>query len=318
MPVMPFPANSQISVTSYADDDIVGSIEQYAGALPQLELAYEPQIKTLWLTLAPEPRPVFTLDMMTSLNKVQRAIHALWGPDKHPQSPIRFVAHRGRANSPIFTLGGDLEFYLECIAKNDLAGLEEYARISIESIIWNASCVRGAAITAVSVHALALGGGIDAPRSCNVMIAERRASFSYPEVKFNHFPIGAVAVLSRVIGARATQDILFSGKEYSADEFAGIGVLDAVVDEGQGEAWLRKYAAENLKTHAARLALFQAFYAHGGEVFEEELRRLAKNWVEYIYRLTPLEISYMQKIVSAQDFFLSRLFKNSAKTQGTD
>ncbi len=314
MTLMSF-TSSPLSVPTYTGDEVVGLIKQQAGELPQVELAYEPEIKTLWLTLAPEPRPVITLAMMTSLNKVQRAVHALWGPDKYPQSPIRFVSHVAKANSPICTLGGDLEFYLECISKGDFASLEEYAMVSIESIKWSASSLRGSAITAASVHALALGGGIDAPRSCNVMIAERRASFSYPEIKFNHFPISAVAVLSRIVGPRVAQNILASGKEYTADEFANLGVLDAVVDDGEGVASLRKYAVENLKTHRARLALFQAFYAQSGEAFEDELNHLAQRWIEHVARLTPLEISALQKIVSAQDMFLSRMFKPSAQTQ---
>jgi DSF synthase len=314
MTLMSF-TSSPLSVPSYTGDEVVGLIKQHAGELPQVELAYEPEIKTLWITLAPEPRPVITFAMMTSLNKVQRAVHALWGPDKYAQSPIRFVSHIAKANSPICTLGGDLEFYLECISKGDFASLEEYARVSIESIKWSASSLRGSAITAASVHALALGGGIDAPRSCNVMIAERRATFSYPEIKFNHFPIGAVAILSRIVGPRTAQNILASGKEYTADEFANLGVLDAVVDDGEGAASLRKYAVDNLKTHRARLALFRAFYAQSGEAFEEELNRLAKSWIEHFSRLTPLDISALQKIVSAQDMFLSRMFKAPAKTQ---
>lgn len=317
MTLASFKGSSPLAVGNYTNDEVLGLIRQHAGELPQIELAYESAIKTLWITLVPEPRPVFTLDMMTSLNKVQHAIHALWSPDDYARSPIRFVSHIGKAGSPIFTLGGDLEFYVECIAKNDFASLEEYARISIESIKWNASSLRGSAITTVSVHALALGGGIDAPRSCNVMIAERRASFSYPEIKFNHFPISAVAVLSRIVGPRAAQEILTSGKEYPADEFARLGALDAVVDDGGGAAWLRKYATENLKTHRARLALFRAFYEQSGEAFEEELTRLAKRWTDHIARLTPLEISALQKIVAAQDMFLSRMFKTSAQPQVT-
>ncbi len=307
-----------LSAVNYTHDEVVGLIKQQSGELPQVELAYEPEIKTLWITLAPEPRPVFTLEMMTSLNKVQRAVHALWSPDDYSRSPIRFVSHLGKASNPVVTLGGDLEFYIECLAKSDLAGLEEYARISIENIKWNASSLRGAAITTASVHALALGGGIDAPRSCNVMIAERRASFSYPEIKFNHFPISAVAVLSRVVGPRAAQEILTSGKEYPAEEFARLGALDAVVDDGGGADWLRRYAKENLKTHRARLALFRAFYEQSGAAFEEELTRLAKHWTDHIIHLTPLEISALQKIISAQDMFLSRLFKTPAQRQSTN
>lgn len=318
MPVASFPRNTAISADAHSPDDIIEMITRHAGALPQVELAYDPPIKTLWITLSPEPRPVFSLDMLTSINKVQRTVHALWGPENYPQSPIRFVTYMHKLNAPIFTLGGDLEFYLECIAKNDRAALGEYARISIDGMIWNASCLKGAAITTAAVRALALGGGIDAPRSCNVMIAERQASFSYPEIKFNHFPIGAVAILSRIVGTRVAHEILSSGKEYTAEEFAKIGVLDAAVDEGEGEAWLRKFAADNLRTHAARLALFGNFFAYDARSFEEGLAHLAKSWTDYMIRLSPIEISYLQKIVAAQDHFLTRAFRMQRKPHRQD
>jgi len=57
------------------------------------------------------------------------------------------------------------------------------------------------AVTLATVHAKALGGGIDPARACNVMIGEERASFSYPEINYNHFPISAVPILSRHTGS---------------------------------------------------------------------------------------------------------------------
>lgn len=187
-------------------EDVIGSIEQEAGQLRQVELSYEPSIKTLWITLAPEPKPVFTYDMLNSLNSVHGAVHKLWGSsEKYNSSPIRFVAFRGRG--AVLTLGGDLDFYLDCLARGDRAALAEYARVSMEGVCWNASSVRGSAITLAIVQGKAFGGGIDAPCSCNIVVAETQASFSYPEVKFNHFPITAVSVLSRRAGPRQAHKI---------------------------------------------------------------------------------------------------------------
>ncbi len=120
-----------------------------------------------------------------------------------------------------------------------------------------------------TIHAKAIGGGIDAPRSCNVMIAEEQASFVYPEIKFNHFPITAVAILSRRMGQRAAETMLLSGEEMSAAAFMAAGALEAVVPTGTGEAWLRKYAAESLPVHAAKTALFSAFNRRSGDLREE-------------------------------------------------
>ncbi|MCI4682330.1 crotonase/enoyl-CoA hydratase family protein [Candidatus Rhodoblastus alkanivorans] len=309
---MPLTRDKSIRLHDYASDDVLGAIHARTGPTPQIELGYEAEIGTIWLTLAPEPRPVFTFELLSSVNKVQRAVHTLWNSGVSSKSPIKFLAYLHKQVGPISTLGGDIEFYLDCIAKGDRARLREYARLSVEGIIWNDSCLRGSAITvAAAPRGVVLGGGIDAPRSCNIMIAERQASFSYPEVKFNHFPIGAVAVLSRYVAPRVAHEILAGGKEYSAEEFARIGVIDAVVGEGESDAWIRNYITGNLRTHAAQLALFQAFSRRVARPFEEELDDLAKRWTEHMMRLTPIEIAHLQKIVVAQDHFLSRSFREA-------
>ena len=54
-------------------DDVIGSIKQEAGQLRQVELSYEPPNKNSWITLAPEPKPVFTYDMLCSIYAVHGA-----------------------------------------------------------------------------------------------------------------------------------------------------------------------------------------------------------------------------------------------------
>jgi DSF synthase len=287
--------------------EVIDALRHKAGFLPEVQLAYEAEIKTLWVTIKPELKPVFTLQLLDSLGKIQKAIHALWGaPDQYHGAPVRFLAFRG--TGPFFTLGGDLDFYLDCLAKNDRAALAEYARLSIEGAVWNASGLNGLVITLSTIHAKAIGGGIDAPRSCNIMIAEEQASFVYPEIKFNHFPITAVAVLSRRMGPRAAERMLLSGEEMSAAEFMDAGGLEAVVPTGTGEDWIRKYASDSLPTHAARTALFSAFNRRAGDL-REELEHLGQIWTDCMLRLNPSAISKLQRIAQTQDRMLARVYQ---------
>ncbi|MBX9873522.1 MAG: hypothetical protein K2X84_01610, partial [Beijerinckiaceae bacterium] len=102
--------------------EVIDAIRRRAGFLPETQLAYEPAIQTLWVTIRPELKPVFTLQLLDSLVKIQNAIAALWGaPEQYHRAPVRFLAFRG--TGPFFTLGGDLDFYLDCLAKNDRAAL---------------------------------------------------------------------------------------------------------------------------------------------------------------------------------------------------
>jgi DSF synthase len=292
--------------------EVIDAIRYKAGFLPEVQLAYEADIKTLWVTIKPELKPVFTLQLLDSLGKIQRAIFALWGaPDQYHTAPVRFLAFRG--TGPFFTLGGDLDFYLDCLAKNDRAALAEYARLSIEGAVWNASGLNGLVITLSTIHAKAIGGGIDAPRSCNVMIAEEQASFVYPEIKFNHFPITAVAILSRRMGPRAAESMLLSGEEMSATEFMAAGGLEAVVPPGRGDDWIRKYASESLPIHAAKTALFSAFNRRAGDL-REELEHLGQIWTDCMLRLNPSAISKLQRIAQTQDRMLARVYQRPAAT----
>ncbi|MEZ2407783.1 DSF synthase [Bosea sp. OAE752] len=292
--------------------EVIDAIRYKAGFLPEVEIAYESAIKTLWVTIRPELKPVFTLQLLDSLVKIQSAIVALWGaPDQYHRAPVRFLAFRG--TGPFFTLGGDLDFYLDCLAKNDRAALAEYARLSAEGAIWNTGGLNGLVVTLSTIHAKAIGGGIDAPRSCNVMIAEEQASFVYPEIKFNHFPITAVAILSRRMGPRAAEKLLMSGEEMSAEAFMEAGGLEAVVPTGTGEAWIRKYCTDTLPIHAARTALFRAFNRRAGDL-REELSHLGQIWTDCMLRLSPSAISKLQRIAQTQDRMLARVYQRQAET----
>jgi DSF synthase len=293
-----------------APEDVLGEIYNRAGPLPQIKLEYEPSIKLLWVTIAPEPKPVFTLDLVRSAYRLQTTLVELWGKESYRHSPIRYFAYRARG--PIFTLGGDLDFYLDCIAKGDRPALQEHARLSIEGVLGNASCLSGTAITLAAIEGKGVGGGIDAPLSCNVVIAGEQTSFSYPEVKFNHFPVAAVAVLSRRVGTRTALKLLTSGIELSAKEFEAAGALDAAVPSGQGEDWLRKYARETLPMHSARLALFEAFHRRREVEFRSELVALAANWTDHMLRLSPIEVSRLQRISVGQDRILQHMFREPA------
>lgn len=299
------------TASEIAEGEVIETIRDHAGFLPEIQLAYEPELRLLWVTIKPELKPVFTLQLLESLGKVQQAIIDLWGaPERYHNAPVRFLAFRG--TGPFFTLGGDLDFYLDCLAKNDRPALAEYARLSVEDALRNASGLNGMVVTLSTIHAKAIGGGIDAPRSCNVMIAEEQASFVYPEIKFNHFPITAVGLLSRRMGQRAAEHMLQSGEEMSAAEFLAAGGLEAVVPTGTGDDWIRKYAADSLPIHAARTALFSAFNRRAGNL-REELEYLGQLWTDCMLRLHPSAISKLQRIAQTQDRMLSRVYQRETE-----
>ena len=66
-------------------------------------------------------------------------------------------------------------------------------------------------------------------------IAEEGATFSFPEVLFNMFPgMGALSLLGRRIGLKKAEDIIMSGKVFTAREMFELGVVDEVAADGAG------------------------------------------------------------------------------------
>lgn len=287
-----------------AVQDVVRAIAWQAGSLPQISLSFEPEIATLWITLKPEPKPVFTLPLIESVGKVQDALTTLWGD--HPSRPVLYVAYR--AQGTIFSLGGDLDYYLDCLRGNDREALRDYADKATQVIRLNRNGINGSVITLANVQGKAIGGGIDPARACNVMIAEEHATFTYPEINYNHFPISAVPVLSRHTGPIEAERILLSGEEYSAREFMRRGAVDAVVPSGEGDDWIRRYAADARPSHSSRIALMSAFNRQAGDMYGP-LTACAQSWADHIMSLTPGEVSKLQRITVAQERVLGRLLR---------
>ncbi|WP_375460192.1 enoyl-CoA hydratase-related protein [uncultured Enterovirga sp.] len=288
-----------------ASGGVLEALQRRAGALPQISLTYEAEHKLLWITLRPEPKPVLTLPLIESIRKVQISVWEMWG--RAPDRPILFMACRSRGR--VYSLGGDLDYYLDCLARNDQAGLVDYARAASDVILMSRNGLNGSVITLSAVHARVMGGGVDSARGCNVMVAEEDATFCYPEVNYNHFPISAVPILSRHTGAVEAEKILLSGRDYSAAEFLDRGVVNALVPKGSGEDWIRRYCAGSQASHAARVALFAAFNAQSGDL-ASALEGAVASWVSHIMTLTPLEISKLQRITAAQERMLGRLLRN--------
>ena len=92
-----------------------------------------------------------------------------------------------------------------------------------------------------------LGGGFEAALSSDIIIAEKSARFGFPEILFNLFPgMGAYSFLDRKIGRKGAEDLITSGRIYSAQDMLDAGVINAVAEDGEGEAcvngWIRKHA----------------------------------------------------------------------------
>jgi enoyl-CoA hydratase/carnithine racemase len=98
-----------------------------------------------------------------------------------------------------------------------------------------------------AVNGTARGGGVTLAISCDVILAGRDASFGYPEIDVGLLPAIHFLQLPRIVGRHRAFELLFSGRAFSADEAATLGLVSRVVDDVDAEAraLARQFAAKS-------------------------------------------------------------------------
>ncbi len=97
------------------------------------------------------------------------------------------------------------------------------------------NAIEGARVPVVAaIHGTALGGGLEVALACHYRVAVPSAKCGLPEVKLGLLPgAGGTQRLPRIVGAQRALEIMTSGEHVAATACAEMGLLDALVQEGQ-------------------------------------------------------------------------------------
>lgn len=280
----------------------VGNLRFAIATHGQLELEYEPSTAALWSFMNPRGTPCFSLGLLNDirahdaeLEKSQARI--AFAGEEHE---LRYYVGGSRVRG-IYNLGGDLALFLLLIKARDAEALTHYARRCIDCLWARVRNFGQRNLTTISlVQGDALGGGFESVLASDVIVAEESAKLGLPEVLFNLFPgMGAYSLLSRRIGARAAEDMILSGRIYSARELFDRGVVDVVAPDGAGErevqAWIRhneRRANAVRAVHACRQVV--------NPVTREELDAVTDIWVAAALRLGDKDLKMMSRVVRSQ------------------
>jgi DSF synthase len=268
----------------------------------QVSINYEPDIKTVWYALQPKGRPCFNLDLLRELRRFQHRVEqfnqctGVSGCDL----PLRYMVLE--SNVPgVFNLGGDLELFLTLIERGDRDALFRYAKACIDVLFPNSVNFEMPMTTISLVQGEALGGGMEAAISSNVVIAEKSARFGLPEVLFNLIPgMGAYSFLIRRTTPDIAERLILSGKILTADEMYDLKLIDVVAEDGQGHEVVREYINEHSKRQNAHSAMTRVRQCINPITYEE-LIRITGIWVETALQLTPRDVRMIQHLVRAQN-----------------
>lgn len=269
---------------------------------PQLAVHYDKNARAIWSRWAPEPRPCFNPALLADI----RAYYEFLAASKAridcfgEEHDIEYVV-LASATHGVFNLGGDLDLFKQLIDARDRQGLLRYGRACID-VLYRNYVGHDLPVTTVSlVQGECLGGGFEAALSSDVIIAERSARFGFPEILFNLFPgMGAYSFLERRIGQRGAENLIASGKIYSAEEMAALGVIDRVAEDGNGEVEVGALIRQRTRSRNGHSALAAA-RRRVHRIEFPELLDIVQIWVDSALRLNPRDLKLMQRLVSRQN-----------------
>ncbi|HTT39650.1 MAG TPA: crotonase/enoyl-CoA hydratase family protein [Burkholderiales bacterium] len=272
----------------------------------QLSAAYDPSANAIWSRWTPTPRPSFNPDLLDDLAEYCSFVTATRGVVRWrgESLPIEYSVLASGVPG-VFNLGGDLDLFVQLIERQDAGALLQYGKACVD-VLYRNYVGFGLPVTTISlVQGECLGGGFEAALSSDIIIAERHARFGFPEILFNLFPgMGAYSFLDRRVGRRLTEELLGTGRIYSADAMLAMGVIDRVVDTGQGEAEVSVLAKRSSRSRNGLAGIARVRRRVNG-VSYEELLDVVQLWVDAALRLTPRDIKLMQRLVARQTDILA-------------
>lgn len=197
----------------------------------------------------------------------------------------------------VFSLGGDLSFFRDCIANGDEDALAKYA-LTATNLIWESVSSSGIEdlVSVCLVQGEAQGGGFEAALAGHILIAERDAYFGFPEGLFGLFPgMGArVLLTARGCGAHASK-IIGSARRYSAEELYSLGIIDYLAEPGRGREMLHRVINLSSKDQ------FAEFRGRFVEIDRRSLVETVLEWVELAMKLPHKHLRTMTYLIQAQE-----------------
>jgi DSF synthase len=268
----------------------------------QIRTRFDEEYGVVWLYMRPEPRPCFTRKLLEEGHYfAHHQYHGLQGKvmDMGVEKPVNYMVLASDVQG-VFNLGGDLHTFQHAIRTRNSEELRTYGRMCVD-IGWMFYQMESPVTTISLIQGQALGGGLESALSTNIMIAEKSAKMGLPEVLFNLFPgMGALSFLSRKIGMKAAEDMVRSGKVYSATEMYEMGVVDVLAEDGEGEKALYDWIRKNHRLLNSSQAIERA-KQKVNPVTREELYGIVDVWVDAALRLSERDLKVMERLVRAQN-----------------
>lgn len=263
--------------------------------LENLVLHREGDDQIAYVSMDVHPRPCFTWNLVRDLLTFQRRFADITRLDvAHPRVLVYASMTPG-----VFSLGGDLNLFRNAIETRDRTLLTRYIE-DCACALHNLATTPDT-VTVGLLEGDALGAGLETALACDIVIAERGIRAGYPEVLFNLIPgAGGFHLAARRIGPRAAEQLVRQGGLLSAEDLYAMGLVDVLVEKGEGRGAVRELLDTNRRSWNTYHAL-QLVKRQYQPITRELLLANAAIWVDAAMRLTERNLRMMERLVHAQE-----------------
>jgi DSF synthase len=200
----------------------------------------------------------------------------------------------------VFNFGGDLALFVLLVRAADIDSIKLYGRMCVDLVWWMENAANQGIHTTVLVQGDTLGGGLESVMPFHKVIFERSAQAGFPEVLFNLFPgMGAWDFTIRKAGFAVANEMILSGRLYSADVLFSRRLVDLVVDDGAGEAAIDRALREVDPRLRGTLAALKA-QRLAAPIRLQALQAIVDLWAEAALELTDRDLRLMERLARAQ------------------
>jgi DSF synthase len=200
----------------------------------------------------------------------------------------------------VFNFGGDLALFILLARAGDIDSLKLYGRLCVDLVWWLENAAERGVHTTVLVQGDTLGGGLESVLPFHKVVFERSAQAGFPEVVFNLFPgMGAWEFTIRKAGFAVANEMILSGRVFSAEDLLARRLVDIVVDDGKGEAAVDRVVREADGRLRGILAALRARRI-AAPISYDTLQAIVDRWAEAALQLTDRDLRLMDRLARAQ------------------
>lgn len=271
-----------------------------------LRVKIDDEYKILWVGIDLQDKLCYSISFLENLTYVKDLIVYFIKKEN-----IKYVVAYS-LNKGVWNLGGDLEYFVNCIRSQKKNELKDYAYKCIDLVYNYNSNYELDVFSSCVVQGNAFGGGFESALSGNYIIAEESAKFSFPEVIFGTFPgMGAYSFLTKKVGFNKANEIINSNKTYTAREIFDMGIINEVCDDGLGLAHMMStIQSGSLDKHIAN-----PFLNIVNKVSKQELIGVVDVWLQKAFELSEENLVRMTKLANFQKRKVSQSKTNTNITE---